>query len=135
MENPQEYITEHKDHMEWRKDLEHCRREIDFYEKRLGVLLQEHRDFKMLPQAEQFQNQFIRQKEMIDMISHRINVHEFENAEMAKRNNGEIPDHCAIDHLHMREEINIFWKVYTELKTRFHKFNVECKQYGIDIAS
>ena len=127
MENPQEYITEHKDHMEWRKDLDHCKKEITFFENRLGQLLQEDRQKDLLPQAESFQNQFIRQKELIDIMNHKINVHEFENAEMAKRNNGEIPDNCAIDHLHMREEMNIFWKIYKDLKQRFNEFHVEWK--------
>ncbi|MTI31977.1 hypothetical protein [Xanthovirga aplysinae] len=127
MENLREYITEHKDHMEWLKEFEFCRKEISFFEGRLAEILKNHQNSGMRPRAEQFQNQFIRQREIIDIMEHKVNIHEFENAELAKLNNGHIPDHCAIDHLHMREEIKIFWKIYEDLKGKFNHFCVACK--------
>lgn len=111
----------HFEHQVWSKELSFFADEINIYENRLGTLVSGSSDKEMLAGLEHFQNQFIRQKEVIDQLDRNIRVHEKHLSDLASKDMESSPSDSGI-HDTMREEMNQFRKIYSELKTEFFKF-------------
>ncbi len=112
----------HNDHKKWKEELEFARDEISIFENELGKVVSHLKDKEMLAKVEHFQNQFIREKEVIDELLHDIKEHEKEMAEHAK--NGEMKDdafHAKIHQL-LSERMLRFNELYNELKRSYRKF-------------
>lgn len=104
------YLSDlHFEHKLWINQLSFCQDELAIYERRLGELVIKYTDTDVLARLEQFQNQFIRQKEVIDQLMHDVNKHEQELSQFAT----EHP--IAIDHVHFKD--------HTELRDRMDRFN------------
>ena len=119
------YLSDlHFEHQLWISELKFFEQEIPVLEKRLAEISQRNTGMEVRQKLEQFQNQFIRHKEVIDELKHNINGHENSLATYAKENQ------VAIDHVHfkdhggLREEMNTFRTIYNELKDNFYKFVV-----------
>lgn len=111
------YISDlHFEHSLWGRQLDFYRDEVSFFERRLEDLVQRWTDHGVLAQLERFQNQFIREREVIDILKHDINAHENSLVAYAK----EHP--IAIDHVHfadhdgLRERMARFREIFEELK-------------------
>ncbi|MBR9920963.1 MAG: hypothetical protein GYB31_08995 [Bacteroidetes bacterium] len=112
----------HFDHTVWTKELDFYSDEINIFENRLEEISQRWTNNDVLAHLERFQNQYIRQKEVIDTLKHDIKIQEQGIANFAK-------DHpVAIDHVHfhdhdgMRDRMETFRKIYMELKVDFYAF-------------
>lgn len=105
----------------WRTQLDFFREEIKIYIHRLEELLTKKNQKEMLSQAEHFQNQFIRQNEVIDELYHDAKAHE--NNIQKLTNNGNIdPDFIFDEHESLEEQMQIFEKIYMDLKMEFNHF-------------
>ena len=111
----QEMLAEHK---EWQG-------KINFYNEQLGSLTRELNDFVMreknkqsLSSVEHFQNQFIRQKEVLDIMRHDFKQHE-NTIEGHSKNPLQ---NLAAMHMSEREKLNQFEKIFKELREEFHVF-------------
>jgi hypothetical protein len=116
------YTDLHFEHEVWAKELAFLKDEVAFFERRLGELVTKNTDKDMLAQLEQFQNRFIRQKEVNDELNHDINVHEDKLQQF-------IEEHpVAIDHVRfndqatLRDKMDTNRKLYADLKTEYFKF-------------
>jgi hypothetical protein len=116
------YTDLHFEHEVWAKELSFLKDEVAFFERRLGELVTKNTDKDMLAQLEQFQNRFIRQKEVNDELNHDINVHEDKLQQF-------IEEHpVAIDHVRfndqatLRDKMDTNRKIYADLKTEYFKF-------------
>jgi len=114
------YLSDlHFEHKLWINQLAFCQDELVIYERRLGELVNKYTDTDVLAKLEQFQNQFIRQKEVIDQLLHAVNGHEQELSRYA----AEHP--VAIDHVHfkdhagLRDRMDSFNDIYADLKKNF----------------
>ena len=112
----------HFEHEMWKRELEFCDDELKFLTARLEEVTMKNTDRDMLREVEHFQNQFILQKENIDVFTHNINEKEHELSEFAK-------DHpVANDHVHfedhkgLRDNMEGFAKNYNEMKHEFRRF-------------
>jgi hypothetical protein len=104
------YIKElHQLHISWNSVLDLTRDEILSFEKRLQEIVKVNTDKSILAQAEHFQNQFIRQKEVMDELRHDIHEDELRIAQNVKENS------VAAEHRKLEENF--------ELKKQFEKFN------------
>jgi hypothetical protein len=113
-------MTQHLEHRLWRNELSFYADEIKIYEHQLEELVSKGIK-EMLPQLEQFQNSFIRQKEVLDEINHEINIHEQALAgAMANDSDGSASD--LYDHEGTQDKYDMFKKIYGELKTDFFQF-------------
>ncbi|MEZ4951059.1 MAG: hypothetical protein R2879_21215 [Saprospiraceae bacterium] len=113
-------MTQHLEHRLWRNELSFYADEINIYEHQLEELVGKGIK-EMMPQLEQFQNSFIRQKEVLDEINHEINVHEQALAgAMANDSNGATGE--LYDHAGAQDKYETFKKIYGELKTDFFQF-------------
>lgn len=111
-----------KEHLTWLKHL-------DFYKAQLGLMETELSDFaressspKVAPKVEQFQNQFIRQRDVIDTLRHNVKQHENEIERMTRFALEYLRDRVTRDHYVLRDEYNRFVELFIELEQDFHDF-------------
>lgn len=114
----------HFEHTLWRNQLDFVADELKIFEKRLGKLVLTLRDREMLARLEHYQNQFIRQKEVLDQLQHDIKVHEQQIGIMLQ--NGKVPQDTDVSrHQKVGAEMKIYQKIYGELKEDFFRFMAE----------
>lgn len=115
-----EISSQHFEHKVWTNQLKFYADEIKIYEHQLEDLVKKNiKD--MLPRLEHFQNNFIRQKEVLDKLLRDIKVHEHELV-LAVNNDQELSRSNRNAHEKYREEMVMFEKLYAELKADFLKF-------------
>ncbi len=109
----------HNDHKLWLNTLDFCKQEIGILEHRMEENAQRNTQGEVLAELEHFQNQYIRQREVIDELRHELKQHE--NAlEKEVRDHPVAVEHRLFhDHTTHREAMATFEKLYRELKTEF----------------
>ena len=113
--------TLHFEHRLWSNELSFFYDEIAIFEHRLEELAQNYGERDTLAGVEHFQNQFIRQKEVLDQIRHDIGVHEQHLTRLAQANE-KISNLDEEKHAKMKDSMDIFRKIYQELKQEFYRF-------------
>lgn len=117
----------HFEHKLWMNELQFFADEIAIFEHRLEEVLQRHPDEKeALIRLEQFQNQFIRQKSVLEELRHDINIHEQTISNLLK-SGFSTPEHKINDHSKIRESMDSFNSIYTELKASFYAYMLQWK--------
>ena len=111
----------HFEHNVWMNELEFFEGELHFFENRLSDLVMRYREIEVLAKLEQFQNQFIRQKEVLDKLLRDIRVHE-QQLGLKLQKEQDLQDHFVNDHANMRARMNSYRKIYNELKTDFFQY-------------
>ncbi len=119
----QKYISElHKEHKEWLSNLQFCKDEISSFENRLSEVAAANSKTEVTAEVEHFQNQFIRQREVIDELGHEIRENEHAITEAAAANNVATEHRRVPDNAALREKVETFNKLYAELKAGYNKF-------------
>jgi len=111
----------HFEHTLWTKELSFATDEIKFFEKKLSDIVSVFSDREVLANLEHFQNQFIRQKEVVDELNHKIKIHEQDLSNRLKTNS-ELNDNMTENHTKMRDDMMMFRKLFAELKKEFFQF-------------
>ena len=114
----------HIDHKLWSNELNFFSDELSIFENRLSDLVQRDRNAEMLAKLEHYQNQFIRQKEVLDEIRHEIGLHEKKMASLMKDNQS-IPEDMKHHHTQVAERMGDYRRIYNDLKTDFQQYLVE----------
>jgi hypothetical protein len=106
----------------WLNELKFFKEELGFFDKRLMDVAQKNTEKEMLRELEHFQNQFIRQNEVIDETRH--DVKQAENTlEQFAHEHPIASDHVYFsDHVNLRENMNTFRDIYTDLKKEYLRF-------------
>jgi len=105
------------EHLSWLTKLDNAKFHFKDLELRLQNGLKETTDASLLPQAESFQNRFIRQKEVIDELRHEIKQHENHLQRLDQ------PSHLLLlTHVNLREQYNRFYELFIELERDFDEF-------------
>ncbi|MFQ5445490.1 MAG: hypothetical protein ACE5FF_01040 [Saprospiraceae bacterium] len=118
----------HIEHSLWMNELKFVKEEISIFEGYLEDLTKKRQDREMLRGLEHFQNQFIRQKEVLDILAHDIKASERTLAANAK-DNPEASENLEVDdHQYLFERFQQFQKLYAELKEDFRVFMANWKQ-------
>jgi len=110
----------HFEHRLWMNELSFFTDELRIYEHRLEELTKKSLDRDTLSQLEQFQNQFIRQKEVLDTLEHDIHLHE-QRLGQALEKGEEAPEEPAL-HESLGNQMEAFRNIYAELKQNFKVF-------------
>ena len=117
------YIKElHQLHATWNSILELTRDEVLSLENRLQEIIKSNTSKDILAQAEQFQNQFIRQKEVIDALSHDIHEDEIRIAENVKENNVAVEHRRMEENFRLKDGMQTFQKIFNELRAEYMLF-------------
>lgn len=109
------------EHLDWLKELQVYKQELNFMQKKIEEVAMKDSSHETLTRVEQFQNQFIRQREVIDELRHAIKAHENDLEKMFML--GTVSDRqVAIDHIEQRENFERFVQIFDELKESFDTF-------------
>lgn len=112
----------HFEHTQWRNELSFWESELKFFNERLGEIVSKWTDKTVMAELEQFQNQFIRQAEVIDTLQHEINVHETEIAEHLKKNIDVLNIEHAEHHKSFQGKMETQRTIYADMKKKFFNF-------------
>ncbi|MBR9861316.1 hypothetical protein GYB22_11325 [bacterium] len=119
----EKYISElHNDHKEWSTQLNFAKDEIQSFNNRLMEVVRSNTKQEVLAPLEQFQNQFIREKEVIDQLLHDINEDENRIVNNAKENNV-ATDHRKLEvNQDLEDRMSRFNEIFDEMKSNFNKY-------------
>jgi hypothetical protein len=115
----------HLDHKEWLNALRFYKDELAIFEHRLEEVAQRNTKQDVMAQLEHFQNQFIREREVIDELRHDIKARENEVEKEHKDNPVAIEHRWFNDHADLRDRFQTFERLYTELKGEFRRWLAE----------
>jgi hypothetical protein len=111
-----------KEHITWLKHLDFYKAQLVVMEKELALFAKESTSKKVGPKVEQFQNQFIRQRDVIDTLKHNVKQHENEIERMTRFALEYLRDRVTRDHLILKEEYKRFVELFIEMEQDFHDF-------------
>ena len=116
----------HQEYHTWMDELNFCKEEIAIFESLLAGSVSKIKDTYALAHVEHFQNQFIREKEVIDELKHKLHISEKQLAGFVKDLSGLGLESIRMDnHSKLRDDMHIFRKIYTSLKEEFRHFEAE----------
>jgi 3-deoxy-D-arabino-heptulosonate 7-phosphate (DAHP) synthase len=116
----------HLEYRNWIAELNFCKEEITRFEHYLEDVVNKTDDVVVKAEVEHFQNQFIRQKEVIEELKHKLHISESQLAGFVKGLPGLGLESIQMDnHTRLRDEGRTFRKIYTELKVGFRRFEAE----------
>jgi hypothetical protein len=112
----------HFEHQVWLNTLQFCKDEITIFERRMGELATRNTNPTLLAELEHFQNQYIRQREVIDVLRHDIKQHENFLEKESLEHPTAIDRRSFTDHAELRNQMETFEKLYRELKDEFYRW-------------
>lgn len=115
----------HFDQREWLNALQFYKEDITILEHRLEDIARRNTKQEVLAELEHFQNQFIREREVIDELRHDIKQEENVLEKEMKDHPVAIEHRFFTDHTDLRERFLIFEKLYRELKQEFQQWLVK----------
>lgn len=119
----------HIEYRIWTNELLFYKEEIRKYERNLEKVIRKDGSEEVAKQVEHFQNNFIREKEVIDELKHKLHLSERQLVGFVKELNGLGLQSIKMDnHIKLRDDMRTFRKIYGELKTEFRKFECFCQQ-------
>ena len=113
----QETTAEHFDHLIWKRELGFYRDELGMFENQLEKLVA-YLPREAMPLIEHFQNNFIRQHEVLDELDHEMNLYEDSLKEGIDAKPKIISDR-VLSYTAFEQRIRSFTKIYAELKEEF----------------
>jgi hypothetical protein len=122
-------LPPHKLHLEyqfWLAELNFDIELIKTFEAHLAFISSHNNSKESTPHIEQFQNRFIRQREVIDELKHDLNISEKQLAAFLRDMATVGYENERLDnHSELRERFLIFRELFDDLKTRFRYFETE----------
>ncbi len=112
----------HFEHTQWSKELSFWKDELRYFNEKLSEIVTKWTDKSVMAELEQFQNQFIRQTEVVDTLQHEINVHETEISSNLKKGVDVLHIEHAKNHKAFQEKMETQRNIYTDMKKKFFAF-------------
>ena len=106
----------------WINELKFYKDEIKIFNNRLEEIVAKNTAIEVLSELEHFQNQYIRENEVIDELRHELKQHENILEKEAKDHPVAIEHRYFEDHAELRDQVEQFKKIYGELKSNFMRF-------------
>jgi hypothetical protein len=106
----------------WLKDLAFYKDELGTFGKRLEEVVTQNNKKEILASVEHFQNQFIRQNELIDELRHTYNEKELGLVSNVLANPIASDRVIYQDPADLKEEFETFERIYREMKVEFESF-------------
>ena len=121
----------HLEYRLWIAELNFHLEMIAIFESHLENILKKNQSRKdILPQGEHFQNQFIREREVIKALKHQLNISERQLASFTRDMSKVGYEFERLDnHSEVRDQFLTFRKIFSELKDEFHHFEGECSAF------
>jgi hypothetical protein len=106
----------------WKRELSSSKEEIKSFEKELAGLAAHSHNRDIFPHIEHFQNNFIRQKEVIDELRHDLPDSQ-RRVEYIYQSTSNGTDHDV--HAQLCDRMDTFRRLYQELRDKFQRFETE----------
>ncbi|MBL7963235.1 MAG: hypothetical protein JNM31_05240 [Flavobacteriales bacterium] len=110
----------HFEHLLWLNALRFYKDEIGIFERRMEEIVRRNSGQEVMAQLEHFQNQYIREREVIDELRHDIKEHENFLEKESKERPVALEHRLYKDHAGLRDRYETFEKLYRELKYEFY---------------
>lgn len=112
----------HFEHQLWLKQIGYAEDELELFIRRLETLSSRatSTDAGMI---EQFQNRFIRQREVMDELKHDVRQHERNLTISENSDRQPAEDALMSEHNSLADRVYTFEKLYAELKMEFREFS------------
>ncbi len=108
------------EHDEWQSRIRSYKEEIETFNSSLEEIVKKDRSTETMTAVEHFQNQFIRQNEVLDIMRHDFKQHE----NLIESAAADTEKHRVIErHPSHREELAQFEKIFAQLRNEFAEFN------------
>jgi len=106
----------------WKRELSSTKEEIKSFERELAGLASHSHNRDIFPHIEHFQNNFIRQKEVIDELRHDLpdSPRRMESLFFSTSNADEQDIHAELC-----DRMDMFRKLYLELREKFQQFEAD----------
>ena len=123
MEVSQHYSNDLRyDHHIWENELNFYKNELSIFEDRLSDMIIRKPSKQLLRELEQFQNQFIRQKEVVDELNHKIHLYDDELRGipaqiMLDKESRELAKHKVLG-----DDLQTNRRLYFDLRNRFNLY-------------
>ena len=112
----------HAENAEWLGRLKYFEDELAKLDTRLGEILSKNNSREVSAMIEHFQNQFIRQKEVIHGLKHHTRRDD-QGIAMAENVPAQSSDGRMLpDHRYLRDNVETFERIYADLKSEFEHF-------------
>ena len=119
----QPYLSElHTRYENWIKELLFYKDEIRTYNSRLGEVVLKNTKVEVTALIEQFQNQFILQNEVIDILKHDIKADRKRLVKNAQANNVATDHRRVEDNEDLSYRMDRFKELYENLKNKYARF-------------
>jgi len=112
----------HFDHKLWMNELKFFEMQLDVFEERLEEIVLTIDDSSAMAAVETFQNQIIRQREVIDELKHKFRIREKDLDALSNETTIESDNVLFKDHRKEREDMQIFIKLYQEMREKYMNF-------------
>lgn len=112
----------HHELNDWKKSLEFYKDEIKVLETRLGEVVKQNTGQSVLSESEHFQNQFILQKEQIDLLKHHINEQDKKFEEKATPYDMSMNQPLLSEQEKLRGQFSSTEKIFTDTRQEFYRF-------------
>lgn len=112
----------HFEHTMWTNALTFYKEELIIFTHRLEEVLARNTKPEATADGEKFQNQIIRQGEVIDTLLHEINAHENGLVKFAKEHPVAIDHRYFDDHTELHDKMDTFNKLWTEFRADYLRF-------------
>lgn len=112
----------HFEHQLWLNDVKFYIDELKIYQKLLEEIAGKNTSGDVRKHIEHFQNQFIIQREQMDLLKHDIREHENWLSKFAAQHPVAIEHVAFADHASLRDRIVTTKSIYVDLKTEFKHF-------------
>lgn len=122
----QKYIHDlHGDHKVWLSELSLVKDQLKSFQNRLEKVAIANTNKDILAKVEHFQNQFIRENEVIDILKHDINQKEALLVANVASNSVAADHRKTDDEPELRDRMLTFSKIFNELSAEYHEFLAE----------
>ncbi len=116
------YLTQHQQHRSWLNYLSFYGEEMQIFQKRLEEVAQKDRATEFQAFVEHFQNQFILQREQLDILHHDIREVEKE-IEIAYEANPTLAGNRRLETEDaLQDRVDTFARLFHEMKDEFYQF-------------
>ncbi|HSZ24912.1 MAG TPA: hypothetical protein VK766_04305 [Cytophagaceae bacterium] len=123
MKTTENYLNvAHANDLQWKKDLEFYKDEIKILRNRLNEVSAKNTSKEIKMMVSHFENQFIINDELIDELDHEINLKEDSITEEIKKDPTAYVHKLTYKYAELKGKIDIFKKLFSELKKAFNKF-------------
>lgn len=112
----------HFEHKLWMNEVEFYKTELSVFNKRLTEVAGMYTDKDVLASLEHFQNQFILQNEVADILMHDLNQHEQVLVDSARKSVIAIDHKAFADHPEMRNRMDSFIKIFRDTRNEYMRF-------------